>query len=76
MVSFEWFTDLLQIIHEDVFMRTFFQSLHGDVGQWFRNLKVDSIDSWEYFHDTFLGYWGEKKSFDRYLTDFYALRRE
>jgi hypothetical protein len=32
MVSFEWFTDLLQIIHEDVFMRTFFQYLQGDVG--------------------------------------------
>jgi hypothetical protein len=33
MVSFERFTDLLQIVHEDVFTRTFSQSLHGDFGQ-------------------------------------------
>jgi hypothetical protein len=76
MVSFEWFTDLLQIVHEDVFMRNFSQSLHGDVGQWFRHLEVNSIGSWTEFHDAFMKYWGENKSFDQYLTDFYALRRE
>jgi hypothetical protein len=76
MVSFEWFTDLLQIIHEDVFMRTFFQSLYGDVGFWFRNLKVDSISSWTDLRNVFLRYWGEKKSFEQYLSEFYALRRE
>jgi hypothetical protein len=42
-------------------MRTF---LHGDVGQWFRNFRVDSIDSWGYFHHTLLGYCREKKYFD------------
>jgi hypothetical protein len=46
MVSFEWFTDILQIIHEDVFMITFFQSLSGDAVFWFINLKYDSISSW------------------------------
>jgi hypothetical protein len=76
MVAFEQLTDLLQIIHEDVFTRTFSQSLHGDVGQWFRHLEANSIGSWTEFHDVFMKYCGENKSFDQYLTDFYALRKE
>jgi hypothetical protein len=76
MVFFERLTDLLQIIHEDVFMRNLSQSLHGDVGQWFRHLEANSIGSWTDFHDAFLKYWGENKSFDQYLTDLYVLRRE
>jgi len=68
MVSFEWFTDLLQMIHEDVFMRTFFQYLYGNTGFWFRNFKVYSISSWIDLHNVLLRYWGEKKSFEQYLS--------
>jgi hypothetical protein len=76
METFECFTDNFEIIHEDVFMRTLCKYLYGDVGFWFRNLKVDSISSWNDLRNVFLRYWGEKKSFEQYLSEFYALRRE
>jgi hypothetical protein len=63
MEAFECFTNNLEIIHEDVFMRTFSQSLHRNARIWFRNLKVDSIGSWIDFHDCFMIYWSEKKSY-------------
>jgi hypothetical protein len=44
MVSFEWFTNLLQIIYCDVFMRTFYQSLYEEPRIWIRSLKINSIE--------------------------------
>jgi hypothetical protein len=76
MVSFERFTDLLQIIHEDFLMRTFYQSLYGEPRIWLRSLKVDSIESWTDFHAAFLKYWGENKYFDQYLIELNALKRK
>jgi hypothetical protein len=63
-------------MHEDVFMRTFCQSLQGDARIWFKNLEADSIGSWVDFHDVFLRYWGERKSYDQYLSEFYAMKRK
>jgi hypothetical protein len=51
------FIDLVEIIHEDVFMRKFYQSLYIEPRLWLRNLKVDSIESWADLHDAFLRYW-------------------
>ena len=76
MDAFQWFTDNLDIIHEDVFMRSFFQSLHRDVGFWFRGLKADSIYSWNTSHDVFLRYWGVNKSYDQFRSELYGLKRE
>jgi hypothetical protein len=67
--SFERFTDLFEIMHEDVFMRTFCQSLQGDVRIWFKNLGADLVSSWVYLCDVFLRYWGEKKSYDQYFMN-------
>jgi len=50
VVSFERFTDLLQIIHEEFLMGTFYQSLYGEPMIWLRSLKVYSIESWIDFH--------------------------
>jgi hypothetical protein len=75
MEAFECFTDNFEIIHEDVFVRTFSQYLHGNARLWFRNLKADSIGSWAYFHDLFLRYWGENKSYEQYLSEFSAMKR-
>jgi hypothetical protein len=61
MVVFEWFVDLLQIIREDVFMRTFSQSLQGDALLWFKNLEAYSVDSWVGILDVFMKYWSENK---------------
>ena len=38
--------------------------------------EVDSISSWTILHNVFLRYWGENKSFEQYLSEFYTLRRE
>jgi hypothetical protein len=56
MESFECFTDNFEIIHEDVFVRTFSQSLHGNARLWFKKFKANSIGSHAYFHDLFLRY--------------------
>jgi hypothetical protein len=73
---FENFVDRFQIIHEDVIMRFFSKSLIRDVAAWFKGLRDDSIGSWIEFSYAFVKYWGEYKSLDSYLADFYALKRE
>jgi len=74
--DFQNFIDNFEIMHEDVVMRIFFKSLFGDVALWFRNLESCSIGSWTDFHYTFFKYWGEYKSLDLYLSEFYALKKE
>jgi len=74
--SFEDFVDRFQIVHEDVIMRFFSKSLIRDAAAWFKGLRVDSIGSWIEFSNAFAKYWGEYKSLDSYLADFYALKRE
>ena len=74
--SFEDFVDRFQIIHEDVIMRYFSKYLIKDTATWFKSLRADSIGSWIEFSNAFVKYWGEYKSLDSYLTDFYDLKRE
>jgi hypothetical protein len=74
--SFENFVDQFEIIHDDVIMRLFSKNLFRDVAVWFKSLRVDSIGSWIELSNAFSKHWGENKSFDLYLADFYALRRE
>jgi hypothetical protein len=74
MDSFLDFVDHFQITHEDVIMRFFSKSLIKDVATWFKGLKADSICSWIEFSNAFLKYWGEYKSLDSHLVDFYALK--
>ena len=56
-------------------MREFCQSLQRDARLWFKNLEVDSIGSWMDFHDVFLRYWGENKSYEPYLSKFYVMKK-
>ena len=65
-----------QIVHEDVIMIFFSKLLIRDATIWFNNLKAYSIVSWTKFTDVFFKHWGENKSLDLYLADFYALKRE
>jgi hypothetical protein len=74
--SFEDFVERFEIVHEDVIMRFFSKSLIRDAATWFKGLRTDSIGSWIDFSNTFVKYWGEYKSLDSYLADFYALKRE
>jgi hypothetical protein len=74
--SFEDFVERFEIVHEDVIMRFFSKSLIRDVVAWFKGLRADSIGSWIEFSNAFVKYWGEYKSLDSYLADFYALKRE
>jgi hypothetical protein len=72
---FQDFIDNLEILHEDIIMRIFSKYLIGYVALWFKNMEVASIGSWDELYDTFLKYWGERKSFDHYLNEFTTLRR-
>ena len=57
-------------------MRYFSKYLIKDVTAWFKSLRANSISSWIEFSNAFVKYWGEYKSLDSYLADFYALKRE
>ena len=57
-------------------MRLFSKALSRDAAFWFTNLKARSFCSWTEFYNTFLKYWGENKSFNQYLIEFDALRRD
>ena len=75
MGAFEIFVDQFEIVHDDVTTRLFSKYLFIDVAVWFMSLRVDSIGSWIKLSNAFLKHWGENKSFDQYLADFYTLRR-
>jgi len=74
--SFEDFIDHFQIVHEDVIMRFFSKYLIRDATVWFKGLRVESIGSWIEFSNVFVKHWGENKSLDSYLADFYTLKRK
>ena len=44
--SLKYFIDCFQIVHEDVIMRFFSNSLIRDAAIWFKSLRADSIGSW------------------------------
>jgi hypothetical protein len=56
-------------------MRLFSKSLFRDAAVWFKSFRADSIDSWIELCNAFLKHWGENKSLNLYLADFYSLRR-
>jgi hypothetical protein len=63
--AFESFANQFEIVHDDVAMRLFSQSLSEDVVVWFRCLKFGSIGSWTELCHAFLKCWGESKSLDQ-----------
>jgi hypothetical protein len=75
MENFEDFVDNFEIMHEYVILRLFFKSLVEDDALWFRNLKACSICLWTDFHRVFMRYWGENKSIDQCISEFYALKK-
>jgi hypothetical protein len=74
--AFEFFFDQFEIVHDDVTMILFSKKLFKDAAIWFKELRADSIGSWTELSKAFSKHWGDKKSFDLYLAEFYALRRD
>jgi hypothetical protein len=72
---FEHFIDIFYIERDDVSMRAFSQSLQGDAKAWFIHLHPQSISSWDELREDFHRFWGERKSWDLLLSEFYAMRR-
>ena len=75
MEAFDNFIDQFEIVHDDVNISLFSNSLFGDAAIWFRSLRAHSICSWIKISDIFLNHWGENKYFDQYLNEFHGLRR-
>jgi hypothetical protein len=73
--AFERFVDQFEIVHDDVVMSLFSQSLSGDVVVWFRCLEAGFVGSWTELCHAFLKCWGENKSLDQYWFVFNALGR-
>ena len=51
--SFEHFSNLFEIEHDDNYMRAFTQSLQGDAKESFKHLRPKSVNTWEEFSCTF-----------------------
>jgi hypothetical protein len=75
-VAFEKFVDQFEIVNDDVIMRLFSKSLFKDASIWFKGVRDDSIGSWIELSNDFSKHWGENKSLDLYLTNFYDLKIE
>ena len=56
-------------------MRDFSQSLQGSVKKLFRHFYPESINTWEEFSRIFLDFWGERRSLDQILSEFYSMRK-
>ena len=69
------YMDDLNIVHRDVFMRLFVQSLEGEPRKSFKSLAPNSIASWDDLENWFHIAWGEKKDYQYYLSEFTALRK-
>jgi hypothetical protein len=74
--SFYSFTDDHVIMHEDVWMRIFIQSLKGEAGKWFRTLPPRSVNGIKALDNAFSRQWGDKKDFMYYMTEFGSLKRK
>jgi hypothetical protein len=72
---FEHFIDLFDIEHDELSIRAFSQSLQGDAKSWFRHLQPQSIISWNELREAFCRFWGERKSWNLLLPEFYSMRR-
>ena len=75
LVGITDFCDSEEIDHEDVRMRVFAQSLHGEVKEWFRGFPAGSIHNFQEFKTIFLGKWERKKNSLHLLTQYSNLRR-
>lgn len=69
------FADNMNIEREDVYMRLFVQSLEGNVRILFRQLRVDSIKTWNVLITILKNQWGVKKDLVYFLTEFEELKR-
>jgi hypothetical protein len=58
--DFQYFVDCLEIVHEDVYMRMFYDSLEGNCRIWVKSFPPKFIDSITSFWDLFLKTWAEK----------------
>jgi hypothetical protein len=76
LATFYNYADNQNIENEDVWMRVFVQSLFGEARKWFRGLDPGSITGIEALDEAFLRYWGGKKDFLYYITEFGSLKRK
>lgn len=74
LASFLDFSDNMNIEHEDVYRRLFFQSLEGNIRICFRQLRGDSIHYWNELTTILKNQWGVKKYLVYYLTEFEELK--
>ena len=73
-----WFSDwidLEEVDHDDVKVRLFAQSLAREARKWFKNLPDNSIMNYQYFEDSFMDKWEDKKNPKQYLSQYHSMRR-
>ena len=65
-----------QCEHENFIVRLFSFSLIGDVKQWYNNLHIKSIKTWETLENAFLKKWEVRKDGKLLLSQFHHIKRK
>jgi hypothetical protein len=74
--AFYAYAENINISEEDVWTRVFVQSLDGQARKWFKELPANSITGIEQLDAAFLKYWGERRDFLYYMSEFGNLKRK
>ena len=74
--AFYAYAENINIEAEDVWMRIFVQSLDGEARKWFKTLPAASIGDITALDDAFLKYWGDRKDYLHYITEFGNIKRK
>lgn len=74
--AFYAYAENINIEAEVVWMRVFVQSLDGEMRKWFKTLPAASIADITALDEVFLKYWGDRKDYFRYITEFGNLQRK
>lgn len=74
--AFYAYAENINIEAEDVWMRIFVQSLDGEAWKWFKTLPPTSIADITALDEAFLKYWGDRKDYLDYITEFGNIQRK
>ncbi|HEX4849980.1 MAG TPA: hypothetical protein VFV08_04190, partial [Puia sp.] len=73
--AFQNVMDNFEVEHEDVFMKSFMQSLIDEAREWYKNLPDRSISSWDDFKRMFKEQYGDKTDPSFFVNEFTSITK-
>jgi hypothetical protein len=76
LITFYIFANNFNIDYADVWMRSFVQSMDGEVRKWFWGLPPSSIVDINALYESFIKKWGYRRYYLYYIIEFGVLKRK